>query len=211
MHRLLEWLTASQQYFQDLGWLGVLAFAAVIFVAQVFVVPLTPFALAGGVFFGFWGGLTAITLGTGAGAAFNFFVARHLAREAVARRLAHHEKFQLIDAAIAREGWKIVALLRFCPMPFGLANYCYGLTGIRFVPYLLTTVVCIIPANVILSGIGASAKEGLASLLGAGRPRQPAEYVLLAVGMVAAFAALTYIGKVANAALARGEAAAPKT
>ena len=210
MHRLLEWLTASQQYFQNLGWVGVLAFAGVIFVAQIFVVPLTPLALAAGVFFGFWGGLVAITLGTGVGGAFNFIVARYLAREAVARRLAHHEKFRLIDAAIAREGWKIVALLRFCPMPYGLANYCYGLTAIRFVPYILTTVVCIIPANVILVGIGASAKEGLASLLGNGRPRQPAEYALFVVGIIAAFAALTYIGKVASAALARGEAAAPK-
>ncbi len=210
MHRLLDWLTSSQQYFQDLGWVGVLAFAAVIFVAQIFMVPLTPLALAAGVFFGFWGGLTAITLGTGFGGAFNFIVARHLAREAIARRLAHHEKFQLIDAAIAREGWKIVALLRFCPMPYGLANYCYGLTAIRFWPYLLTTVVCIIPANVILSGIGASAKEGLASLLGGGRAKTPGEWALLGVGMLAAFAALTYIGKVANAALARGEASAPK-
>jgi uncharacterized membrane protein YdjX (TVP38/TMEM64 family) len=210
MHRLFEWLTASQQYFQDLGWIGVLAFAGVIFVAQVFVVPLTPLALAAGVFFGFWGGLAAITLGTGVGGAFNFIVARHLAREAVARRLAHHEKFQLIDAAIAREGWKIVALLRFCPMPFGLANYCYGLTAIRFVPYLLTTVLCIIPANVILVGIGASAKEGLASLLGSGRAKTREEWALIVVGIIAAFAALTYIGKVANAALARGEASAPK-
>jgi uncharacterized membrane protein YdjX (TVP38/TMEM64 family) len=95
-------------------------------------------------------------------------------------------------------------------MPFGLANYCYGLTAIRFVPYLVTTVVCIIPANVILTFIGASAKDGLSSLLQGGRAKTPAEWALIIVGILAAFAALTYIGKVANAALARGQAAAPK-
>src|SRR3954454_23220922 len=46
MHRLLEWLTSSQQYFHDLGWMGIFAFAAAILIAQIFLVPLSPFGLA---------------------------------------------------------------------------------------------------------------------------------------------------------------------
>jgi uncharacterized membrane protein YdjX (TVP38/TMEM64 family) len=213
MHRILDWLTASQHYFQDLGWAGVLAFAIVVVVAQMFVIPLSPLALAAGVFFGFWGGFIAIQIGTTVGAAINFLISRHLAREALERRIGEHEKFRLIDAAIAERGWKIVALLRLCPMPYGLANYCYGLTAIPFVPYLLATMFAVIPANVILVGIGASAQEGLASLLGGGRARTPGEYALFVVGIVAAFAALAYIGRVANAAVSQtaSKSVPPKT
>ncbi len=207
MHRLLELLTASQHFFQDLGALGVLAFGLLMMLLQVALVPLMPFGLAAGVFFGFWGGLASITLGTGAGAALNFIIARHFARAALTRRLGQSEKFRLIDAAIGQEGWKIVALLRFCPMPFGLANYCYGLTAIPFWPYLLATVVAITPANILFAWMGASAHEGLATLLGSGRPRQPAEYVLLGVGLLTGLIALTIIGRIARGAVAKAHAA----
>jgi len=205
MHRLFEWLSASQHYFQDLGWIGILVYAGMIVVAQLFSVPLSPIAIAAGVFFGFGGGWLSVALGTAVGAAVNFLIARHLAREALTRRLGSNEKFQVIDAAIAQEGWKIVALLRFVPMPFGLANYCYGLTGIAFWPYLLTTVIAITPANLLLAWIGASAHAGLDSVLGKGRPRQPAEYILLGVGLAAGCVALVIIGRVARAALARSQ------
>ena len=80
-----------------------------------------------------------LMLGCALGASVNFLISRHLARERVARWLGSHEKFRLIDDAIGREGWKIVLLLRFVPIPFGLANYCYGLTPVRFWPYLAAT------------------------------------------------------------------------
>ncbi len=202
MSRLIEWLNASQQWFQDLGWLGVLAYAGLIVLVQLFLAPLSPFAIAGGVFFGLARGVVAIELGTAIGAAVNFWIARHVAREAVASRLERNEKFQLIDAAIGREGWKIIALLRFCPVPFGLANYCYGLTAIRFWPYFLATVLVIIPGNCFFVWLGASAHAGLEAIVGGGRPRHPFEYVLLGAGLLAGFAALTYVARVARAAVA---------
>lgn len=200
MSALTDWLTASQQYFQQLGWLGVLAYAGVIIAAQFVLVPLSPFAIAAGVFFGFGRGWIAIMLGTTLGAALNFLVSRHLARGAITRRLAGHEKFQLIDTAIGREGWKIVALLRFCPVPFGLANFCYGLTAVRFWPYFWTTAVTVIPANSFFVWLGATAQAGLQAALGAGK-QHPFKYVLLGLGLVAAFGALTYVSRIARAAV----------
>lgn len=207
MSALIEWLTASQQFFRELGWLGVLAYAGVIFAVQLFLVPLMPFAVGAGVFFGFGRGWVALTLGTALGAAINFLIARYVARDAIASRLERHEKFRLIDAAIGREGWKIVALLRFCPIPFGLANYCYGLTAVRFWPYFWATVAAVIPANSFFIWLGASAQEGLQAALGAGK-QHPFKYVLLGLGLAAAFAALTYISRIARAAVANREAPA---
>ena len=204
MSSLLHWLTTSQEYFSERGWLGVLLFAGGIVIAQLFVTPMSPVAITAGLIFGMGRGWVAITLGTAVGAAVNFLISRYLARGVIARRLANNDKFRLIDAAIGREGWKIVALLRFVPMPFGIANYAYGLTAIRFWPYLLASIIAIIPANTFLIWLGATAQAGLAAASGAERPRHPGEYVLLGVGIVAAFFALRHITKIARTAVAAG-------
>jgi uncharacterized membrane protein YdjX (TVP38/TMEM64 family) len=124
-------LAQSQETFQHLGALGILIYSAGMVVLGAAILPLSPFAVAAGAIFGFWGGVIAITIGTNGVSVVNFLLARYIARKTISRRLSNHEKFRLIDAAVGREGWKIIALLRFCPLPFGLANYCYGLTAIR--------------------------------------------------------------------------------
>ena len=205
MSTLLQHLNSWHDALQHLGWIGVLAYTGGLVLLGLVLTPLAPFAMAAGAIFGFWGGFIAITLGTNLGAILNFLLARYVAREAIARRLARHEKFRLIDAAIGREGWKIIALLRMCPMPFGLANYCYGLTAIRFWPYFFATFFAIIPGNCFFVWFGASAHEGLKAVSGAQHARHPGEYVLLAIGLVAAFCALTFITRLAKAAVAKAD------
>lgn len=204
--KFAKWLAGSQAFFIGLGWLGIPAFAGVFFLAQLCLAPVAPVAAAGGAIFGLGRGFLAVELGTALGVAINFFIARHIARRPIERWLGHHEKFKLIDAAIGREGWKIVALLRFCPLPFGLANFCYGLTSVSFWPYFFASVVAIIPANFFFTWLGATAQEGAQALAGAARPRHPIEYVLMGAGLIAFFVALTYVGKIARKAVAKGAA-----
>ncbi len=196
--KFFEW----EHFFRGLGWLGVFVYALLIVVVQLLCAPLSPVAVAAGLIFGVGRGFAAITLGTGIGAAVNFLVARHLARGRVARWLAHHEKFQLIDAAIGREGWKIIALLRVCPFPFGLANYSYGLTAVSFVPYLLATVLTIVPANFFFVWFGATSHDALAAASGE-KAAPPGQMLFTAIGLVAFFCALTYVTKIARAAIAK--------
>jgi len=211
MSALLERFNSLHDSFQQLGWIGWLAFVGCIVVLQMLLVPLSPVALAAGAIFGFRGGVLAITLGTNLGAAVNFLISRYVARGAVNRYLAHHEKFRLIDSAIGREGGKIVALLRLCPIPFGLANYAYGLTAVRFWPYLIATFLAIIPANSFFVWLGVTAHEGMALASGTARVRHPGEYVLLGVGLVAAFFALRYVTRVAKTAVDKGDHRAAAT
>jgi len=89
-------------------------------------------------------------------------------------------------------------------MPFGIANYCYGLTPVRFWPYLGATLLAIIPGNGLLVWLGSTFRGTLADLVGKGRPHHPLEYVFLVVGIVAAFLALRYVAKIARAAVAPG-------
>lgn len=202
-HWFIDWLQSSQQTLLGLGWIGVAAWAGVIFLAQLFLAPLSPVAVAGGFIFGLQRGFVAITVGTAAGAAVNFLIARHLARAPISRRLERNARFRFIDAAIGRDGWKIVALLRFCPIPFGFANYAYGLTAIPFWPYFLASVLAIVPANTFFVWLGATAHAGLEVALGAGRPRHPFEYAMLGFGLVAGLVAMTYLARIARTAMAR--------
>lgn len=200
--RILE----SQQYLQELGWFGVFAYAAIIVVAQIVCLPLSPIAVAGGLIFGLGRGFAAITIGTAVGAIVNFLASRYFVRAAVQRWLAQHEKFKLIDAAIGREGWKIVALLRFCPIPYGIANYSYGLTAVRFFPYWIATIFAVMPANFFFTWFGASSNDALATVSGASQAAPPGRMIFTVIGLVAFFCALTYVTKIARAAVARGGA-----
>lgn len=197
----LQWET----FFHGLGFLGVLAFALTIVLLQMFCLPLAPFGIMAGLFFGVANGFVAIELGTSLGAAINFLVSRHVMRERVARWLGSHEKFRLIDTAIGREGWKIIALLRFCPIPFGIANYSYGLTAVGFAPYMIATVFAIIPANLFFVWFGATSHDLALAVLTGGARATPNQAAFTAVGLVAFFIALTYVAKIARAAIARHE------
>ena len=203
--RLLESL---QHTLQNLGGWAVLAFAAVFVGVQLALLPGAPLAMAAGFFFGFGQGWIALTLGCLLGATINFWIARRLAREWVTRKFGDHPKLALIDRAIANEGWRIVALLRLVPIPFGLANYSYGLSPVRFWPYLFATIVAIQPANCLLLWIGATSQGELNTILGKGRARHPLEYVLLVVGLVAAVLVLRHITKIAKGAVDRNQAQA---
>ena len=202
---LVHFLENLRQTLLGLHGLGILAFAGIFVAAQLMMVPVAPLGLAAGFFFGFGQGWLGLMLGCAIGASVNFLISRHFARARVARWLNGHEQFRMIDSAIGREGWKIVALLRFVPIPFGLANYCYGLTPVAFWPYLAATCVAIIPANSLFVWIGTTGQD-LASLLGKGRPIHPLEYALLGVGIVAALIALRHLSKVARSAVNRGTA-----
>ena len=205
MNALSQHLLQWEDFFHRLGWLGLLIYASLIVGLQVFCAPLSPVAIAGGLIFGLRNGFIAVELGTVTGAALNFIAARYLMRERISRWLMKHEKFRLIDAAIGREGGKIVALLRFCPIPFGLANYSYGLTAVRFGPYMLATIFAIIPANFFFVWFGATSHDALAAASGAQSATPPGKIIFTVVGLVAFFAALTYVARIARAAVAKGD------
>lgn len=208
MSLFINWLSASQHYFQQLDWLGVFAFAGIEILVQLTMSPLAPLAIAAGLFFGMQRGLVAVEIGTTGGIIINFLIARYVARDAFVRWLSKHEKFRLIDSAIGKEGGKIVLLLRLCPIPFGLSNFCYGLTAVRFTPYVLASVVGIIPGNILFTWMGATAHASLSDMV-AHHKHNPFEYALTGLAIVAFFFALMYISKIARAAVANHSDASP--
>ena len=147
-----------------LGLIGAAIFAVLIAASSLCLMPASPFVIAASAVFGFSLGLLTSAVGIILGAASGYLLSRLFLRKDLADQLKERPTFKAIDQAIAEEGWKIVFLLRLCPIPFGLANYLYGLTAIPFLPYLVTSFLGAIPGLILFSELGSAGKAGLQAL-----------------------------------------------
>jgi uncharacterized membrane protein YdjX (TVP38/TMEM64 family) len=202
------------------GWtagLGIWApvvLALVYIVATVLFVPGTILTLTAGGMFGLVVGMITVSIGSTLGASLAFLIARYVARDKVAARASRNRRFGAIDRAIGEGGWKIVALLRLSPaIPFNLQNYLYGLTPIRFWPYVLTSWLAMLPGTFLYVYLGHIA----GAAVGADRSRTGAEWAMLAVGLLATVVVTVYVTRLARRKLqeqmseAAEEGASPST
>ena len=194
LHRTLAWIG-------HLGPWGALVFIAVYVLATVLFIPGSVLTLGAGVVFGVAKGSIIVSIAATLGATAAFLVGRYLAREWVARRIEGNGRFQAIDAAVSREGWKIVGLTRLSPIfPFNLLNYAFGVTRVSLRDYFLASWIGMIPGTVMYVYIGSLAGD-LASLGTGQRTRTAMEWVLYTVGLAATIAVTVYVTRIARRAL----------
>ncbi len=185
-------------WIQSLGVWGPLVFALIYAAAVVAMIPGSALTLAAGALFGPLVGTITVSIGSTAGAALAFLIARYLARDAVARWARRDPRFEAIDRAIGEGGWRIVALLRLSPaVPFILQNYLYGLTRIGFWPSVLTSWVAMLPGTVLYVYLGVVGRAGLEVASGV-RSRSPAQWTLIVIGLLATLGVSVYITRLAR-------------
>lgn len=198
-----DWIVALLHQIQSQGPGAPAVFMAAYVVASVSFLPASPLTLGAGVLFGVGWGSVYVSLGSLAGAAAAFLVARHLARDWVERELRGSPRLAAVRSAVGRGGWRIVLLARLSPaFPFTLLNYAFGLTDVGLGEYLLASWVGMLPGTVIYVYLGSLA----GSLAGLGADRHvwsPAEWAWNAVGLAATVAATLYVARAARAALDR--------
>ncbi len=186
---------------QGLGVWGPVAYIAGYVLATILFAPGVILTLASGVIFGLFWGTVYTVIGATLGAACSFLIARYLARGFVERRLADRPRFQAIDRAVGRQGFKIVFLMRLSPVfPYNLLNYALGLTRVRFSDYLLACV-GMIPGTILYVYYG-KALGSLAAVASGAEVQKGAEFwVFPGLGLVATIAVTTYITRIAGRAL----------
>jgi len=191
---------------EDFGrWIAGLGPAAyVLFVlayvlVTVVMMPAILLTLMAGFVFGIGPGVAVTAVGATCGCAASFLVARHLARERVARFAGGNPRYAAIDRAIGREGARIVFLLRLSPLvPFVFSNYFYGLTAIRFWPYVLASATGMLPLIFVYVTIGAAARGALEEPTG---PAGAWRWGLIAAGVIVTTIATLYARSVVKRAL----------
>ncbi|AMV70561.1 hypothetical protein JCM30471_25550 [Desulfuromonas carbonis] len=165
-----------QALIADYGVLAPLIYMLIYALAPVLFLPGLPITLVGGLLFGPVWGVVYTIIGATTGSALAFLVARYLARDWVAAKLTG-PTWSKLDAEVGQHGWKVVAFTRLIPaFPFNLLNYAFGLTRVGFVPYVVATFVCMLPACIAFIVFSSSLFD---LLRGSISPR-----VLLGIGLV---------------------------
>ncbi len=197
--RGLDWIEGAVG---GLGFAAPLVFGAVYALAVVLLVPGSALTLAAGALFGPVWGLVAASLGSTMGASAAFLVARLAGRDRFAQMLERHPRFRAVDSAISDGGWKVVAMLRLTPVvPFSISNYLFGLTAIRFVPYVLASWLFMLPGGFMYVYFGHVGREGLAAASGAGAGTGALAWTMRLVALVATVAVIVYVTSRARRAL----------
>jgi len=127
------------------------------------------------------------------GAIAAFLFSRSIFRASISRILQGRPRLMLLDEAVARDGWRLVCLLRISPiMPFAVTSYALGLTSLRLLPYVIGTLASL-PALFLYVVMGDLTRAGLASVsVGKAAPMQLA---LLAAALLATVLLALRLGK----------------
>ncbi len=194
---------ATVGYVQGAGIRGTLLFWAVHVFSATILLPDSPFILAAGYLYGpVWGSASALTSNTLAALA-AFWIARSVARDWFAARIARHASFAAIEEAVAQEPLKVVTLLRLSPlMPFGLLNYSLSLTRLSLRDYTLSVVIGSVPGALLFCYLGSLATLGTQLLDGSAGTGNAAT-ALYWGGLGASVLASVLVGGMARRALAR--------
>ena len=199
-----DWLEVFSAWVSELGVLGMVLFALVYAVATVLMIPGSLLTLAGGAVFGLLPGFVTVLHGATLGAALGFLVSRFVARKRVEGWIQKKPSFDVIDKAVAKQGWKIVFLTRLSPIfPFNFQNYAYGLTSVSFWHYTLATWIGMIPGAFLYVYFGTLGRSGLEAASGA-ESAETLKIALQVVGLLATLAVTVLITRTAKKAL--GEA-----
>jgi uncharacterized membrane protein YdjX (TVP38/TMEM64 family) len=123
-------------------------------------VPRTVFTVAAGVLFGGIGGVLLAVAGTSLAAAVAFWLVRLLGGRFVHRH-ADHRVMTWVRARLERSSLLAMVSLRLVPaVPFAAMNYASALAGVRFTPYLLGTVLGVLPGTIGIVVLGDAAVGG---------------------------------------------------
>jgi uncharacterized membrane protein YdjX (TVP38/TMEM64 family) len=145
----------------------------------------------------------ASLVGMAAGALAAFWLSRSAFRARIVRAMSGKSQLRKLDAALGRDGWRLVCLLRASPLtPFVATSYLLGLSAVSLRDYMFGTLAAL-PALLGYVSLGALARAGLLASTGAARPFQ---WALLAAGFAATALAVAHVvmvvAKVADGARA---------
>jgi uncharacterized membrane protein YdjX (TVP38/TMEM64 family)/membrane-associated phospholipid phosphatase len=171
---------------------GLLFFCMVSGIAALLMLPAWIYTLAAGAVFGFgWGLLAALITAAGSALA-AFLLARYVLRRHVETAARRSAIFSAVQAAVEKDGWKIVALLRMSPLlPSGMKSYFLGLTRLGLADYLSASIAGMAPGMLLKVYVGAAGR-------GAFVEGGPLNWTIFGAGAAATVALAVLLGREAR-------------
>ena len=202
---LQAWLLHVVEWARGAGLAGAVAYGAVYVLATVLALPGSILTLGAGFVWGVVLGTLLVSPASIIGATCAFVLGRTLLRRRIEGRVRASPRVAAIDEAVARNGFKVVLLLRLSPiLPFNVLNYGLGLTRVRLRDYVLGSALGMLPATILYVWIGSlvttAAELGARSASGNGRG---AKLALFGLGLVATAVAVALIARAARRVLGK--------
>jgi len=190
-------IDAFQRWLGAMGPWGVALYCLLFVIAIVALVPGSVLSVAAGLTYGMWGAPIAVLCAT-VGSVIAYLIARHLVRDTVDGWIGRSRHLRAVEDAVNEEGWHVVALVRLSPLlPFNIQNYLFGITHIRFWPYVWATLFGILPGTVFDVYLGSIGSRPLDE-------RSPLEWVVFGSGLLATGALIWLVGRKAKERLESG-------
>ncbi|KAJ9676267.1 hypothetical protein PVL29_024999 [Vitis rotundifolia] len=195
-------LTQFSGFIEGYGPAGYALFVAAYAGLEILAIPAIPLTMSAGLLFGSFTGTIIVSISGTVAASVAFLIARYFARERILKLVEGNKKFLAIDKAIGENGFRVVTLLRLSPLlPFSLGNYLYGLTSVKFVPYVLGSWLGMLPGTWAYVSAGAFGRaiiqdESDIGLLGGNN-----SLITLGLGLLATALAATYVTRLAKDAV----------
>jgi uncharacterized membrane protein YdjX (TVP38/TMEM64 family) len=198
-----EWLRNFNAWVAHMGVTGIFIFIGVYAVATVLLAPGSLLTIGAGFAFGLWKGFLAVSAGSTLGAGLAFLVARFIARSRVEAIAKENDRFRRIDNAIGKQGAKLIFLLRLSPViPFNISNYFYGLTSVKFWPYVLVSWIGMIPGTFLYVYIGTASQAVVSAAATGEAVKHGWQYwAFLSIGLAATIFVTIWVTKIARDAL----------
>lgn len=176
-----------QAKIESYGALAPIIYIIAFTILPVFLFPTLSIVIVGGTLFGFLNGLIYTTIGVATNTSLMYLISNKYAKDKVYNALKDKLPDQYLNLIYTKDQKKLITtfiIFRLVPaVPYIFENYLAGLTEINFVPYLLTTVVSVIPGTLVYLNVGTNitdvgSKEFITSVI-----------------ILVAFTVLTLIGK----------------
>ncbi len=198
-----DWLK-FEQWITQLGFWGPLVLILVTALVPLLLFPDSPFAMAAGALFGLgWGSVYAV-VGVLLGTTVTFWFSRLLLQSRVRRHLNEHPRWSAIEGAASREGVRLQLLIRLTPLHSAVFSYVMGASHISYGAFAVGCL-AMIPGLIVEAYCGHIAGH-LAGLASGTSTHSIAHTVATVCGLLTTIVVMTYVGKMANRAIAESEA-----
>lgn len=200
-----ERLPAFVAWVQAQGVIGLLTFGLAYALATVLMIPGALITLLAGYVYGPWLGTAVVSPASVLGATGAFLLGRTLFRARFERRIAAAPRFQALQAAIARQGLRILVLVRLSPIfPYSLVNYLFGLTRLRTGTYVFGSWLGMLPGTFLYVYLGSTAEDLTRLAAGTAPDAGGWGLALKLAGLAATLLVTVLVTRAARRALAEG-------
>ncbi|KAL5571732.1 hypothetical protein UlMin_021329 [Ulmus minor] len=195
-------LNQFSTFIEGYGPAGYALFVAVYAGLEILAIPAIPLTMSAGLLFGSVIGTIIVSISGTVAASAAFLIARYFARERILNLVKGNKKFLAIDKAIGENGFRVVTLLRLSPLlPFSLGNYLYGLTSVKFVPYVLGSWLGMLPGTWAYVSAGAFGRAIIQEESEIGLVGGNGQLLTLGLGLLATALAAAYVTRLAKDAV----------